>query len=126
MFEAPDGTKLAVIERSEITMVIEDLKIGDGKVCRPGAQVTIHYHGMLENGTVFDTTRGSDPVTFPLTDLIQGWQMGIPGMKVGGIRRLTIPYQLAYGERDIPGEDGQVQIPGKSTLVFSIELKGVK
>jgi FKBP-type peptidyl-prolyl cis-trans isomerase len=81
---------------------------------------------MSHNATSMAPTRGQDPVTFPLSDLIQGWQIGIPGMKVGGIRRLTIPYQLAYGERDIPGEDGQVQIPGKSTLVFAIELKGVK
>jgi hypothetical protein len=65
--------------------------------------------------------RGREPATFPLNRLIPGWQAGIPGMKVGGIRVLHIPYQFAYGERGA-GAD----IPPKCDLVFAIELKDVK
>ncbi len=127
MPEAPDGTKMPVITKSKVTLTIEieDLRIGTGAECPAGANVTINYHGMLaSNGSVFDTTRGKEkPATFSLTRLIPGWQLGIPGMKVGGIRVLHIPYQLAYGEREIPGgPDGKPLIPSKSDLVFSIEL----
>jgi FKBP-type peptidyl-prolyl cis-trans isomerase len=114
------------VATSEIKLLIEDLKVGDGKECPIGATVTINYHGALKNGIEFDSTRKKDAVTYGLRQLIQGWQMGIPGMKVGGIRRLTIPYQLAYGEREIPGPDGKALIPPKSDLVFLIELKDVK
>lgn len=125
MPEAPDGTKMSVVAKSKVTLTIEieDLKIGTGPECPAGANVTINYHGTLAaDGKVFDTTREKKPATFSLTRLIPGWQLGIPGMKVGGIRRLHIPYQLAYGEREIPGPDGKPLIPAKSDLVFSIEL----
>jgi peptidylprolyl isomerase len=127
MYEAPDGTKMSVVQKSRITLniEIEDLKLGTGSECPAGASVTINYHGMLLDGSVFDTTRGEKPATFPLPRLIPGWQMGIPGMKVGGVRRLTIPYQLAYGEREIPGPDGKPLIPAKSNLVFSIEMLAI-
>lgn len=99
-------------------LVIEELKLGEGAEAKPGATVTINYHGTLkENGTMFDTTRGKQPATFPLNRLIKGWQQGVPGMKPGGIRRLTIPYALAYGEAGRPPV-----IPPKSDLVFIIEL----
>lgn len=120
MYEAPDGTKLAVVQTSEIKLVMEDLKIGTGAQAKGSSTITIHYHGTLMNGNVFDSTRDGEPATFPLSQLIEGWKMGIPGMKVGGIRRLTIPWQLAYGERAV-GND----IPAKSDLIFSIELKEV-
>lgn len=129
MYDSFDGTqKLAVVSRSEITLVMEDLKVGEGKECPPGATVEINYHGQLTDGFVFDTTRGKQPATFPLARLIQGWQLGIPGMKEGGIRRLTIPSQLGYGPRDVgqrPDGTGPL-IPANSTLVFTIELKSVK
>lgn len=125
-YEAPDGTLLSVVASSEIKILVEDLKIGDGEEAHFGATVTINYHGTLMNGQVFDTTRGKAPVTYPLPRLIAGWQAAIPGMKVGGIRRLTIPYPLAYGEREYPGPDGKPLIPSKSDLIFSIELKGVQ
>ena len=107
-------------------VVIEDLVAGTGKECPKGATVKIHYRGTLTTGAEFDSsyTRG-EPAEFALRDLIQGWQEGIPGMKVGGKRKLTIPYQLAYGERDVK-DGGRVIIPGKSTLVFEIELLGVR
>jgi len=99
-------------------LVIEELKIGEGAEAKPGAVVTINYHGTLkEGGTMVDSTRGKQPATFPLNRLIKGWQQGVPGMKPGGIRRLTIPYALAYGENGRPPV-----IPPKSDLVFIIEL----
>lgn len=127
MAQGPDGKEYPVISNSSICIEIEDLKIGDGKEVTAGATITIHYHGTLaSNGKQFDSTRGKEPATFPLGRLISGWQAGIPGMKVGGIRVLRIPYQLAYGEREIPGPDGTPLIPAKSDLVFSIEVKDVK
>lgn len=127
MGEAPDGTKMPIVSRSTLAIQIEDLKIGDGKEATGGATITINYHGTLaSDGKMFDSTRGKQPATFPLGRLIPGWQAGIPGMKVGGIRVLRIPYQLAYGERSIPGPDGSPLIPAKSDLVFAIELLDVK
>ncbi len=124
MYEAPDGTTMPVVKSSEycVKILMEDLKIGDGEEAKPGATVTILYHGTFKDGRVFDSTRNrnNEAITYPLANLIDGWQLGIPGMKVGGIRRLSVPYQLAYGRR---GRDG---IPPNSDLIFSIELKGVK
>ncbi len=95
-----------------------ELKIGEGAEAKSGAVVTINYHGTLkEGGTMVDSTRGKQPATFPLNRLIKGWQQGVPGMKPGGIRRLTIPYALAYGEAGRPPV-----IPPKSDLIFIIEL----
>ena len=100
---------------------IEDEVEGTGPECPQGATVEVHYKGTLMDGTVFDSSydRG-ETIKFPLKDLIQGWQEGIPGMKVGGKRKLTIPYEKAYGERGVPGA-----IPPKSDLKFEIELVGV-
>ena len=98
-------------------MTIEDVKVGTGEEAKAHDTVTIHYRGTLQDGTEFDSSyaRGQ-PATFPLDNLIKGWQEGIPGMKVGGKRRLTIPPDLAYGQRRMPG------IPPGSTLNFEIEL----
>jgi len=103
------------------SLEIEDLSVGGGKECPPGATVEVHYRGTLMNGKVFDSSydRG-ESVTFPLRNLIPGWQKGIPGMRVGGKRKLKIPYALAYGEHGSPPV-----IPPKSDLVFEIELLGV-
>lgn len=124
MGQAPDGTKMPVVKRSEVnvTIIVEDLKIGDGKEATPGCTVTCHYTGTFKDGTKFDSSvdRG-EPATFGLEQVVEGWTLGIPGMKVGGIRKLTIPYQLAYGRG---GRGGA--IPPKSDLIFSIELKDVK
>ena len=103
-------------------LIIEALVVGTGAECPRGATVTIHYKGTLTNGREFDSSYGRGrPATFPLDDLIAGWQEGIPGMKVGGKRKLTIPYQLGYGAAGSPPD-----IPPKATLVFEIELLGVK
>ncbi len=102
-------------------LVIEDLTVGSGKECPKGATITIHYRGALTDGKVFDSSYDGEPATFPLGRLIRGWQEGIPGMKVGGKRKLTIPHQLGYGVAGAPPD-----IPGRATLVFEIELLGVK
>jgi FKBP-type peptidyl-prolyl cis-trans isomerase len=103
-------------------MKIWDVKEGKGTEVKKGATVTIHYTGWLTDGTKFDSSRDRDePATFPLKGLIKGWQEGVPGMKIGGVRRMVIPYNLAYGERGRPPV-----IPEKATLVFTIEVLETK
>lgn len=102
-------------------LIIEDIVPGDGPECPPNATVTIHYRGTLMDGTEFDSShKRGEPATFRLVQLIQGWQEGIPGMKVGGKRKLTIPYALGYGERGSPPV-----IPPKADLIFEIDLLGL-
>jgi peptidylprolyl isomerase len=99
-------------------LVITDLVVGDGAEALPGGQVEVHYLGVeFDTGEEFDSSwnRG-ESIEFPLRGLIQGWQDGIPGMKVGGRRQLTIPPHLAYG----PAGGGH-RLSGK-TLVFVIDL----
>ena len=97
---------------------IEDLKVGDGKVCPESATVKLHYRGTLKDGGAeFDSSIGKEPAEFPLPSLIRGWQLGVPGMKVGGKRKLTIPWQFGYGEAGSPP-----MIAAKADLVFEIEL----
>jgi len=106
-------------------LVIEDLKAGNGAEAKLGSKITVHYRGTLQKGgKEFDSSFGKDPITFDLLEgrLIKGWTEGIPGMKVGGKRKLAIPYALAYGERGTP--DGA--IPPKSDLNFEVELIEVK
>lgn len=123
--QAPKGlpvpSDLPVISKKEIEggIIIEELKIGDGYEVQPGGAVVAHYHGTLKaDGKKFDSSfeRG-EPIAFPLSGVIAGWQKGVPGMKVGGIRRLTIPSAMGYGERGA-GAD----IPPNSDLVFVIQL----
>ncbi len=99
---------------------IIDITVGDGAEATAGATVTVHYTGWLEDGTVFDSSIGGEPISFALSGLIAGWQEGIPGMKAGGKRRLIIPPELAYGEAGSRG------IPGNATLTFDIELLDVQ
>ncbi|OWK38177.1 FKBP-type peptidyl-prolyl cis-trans isomerase [Fimbriiglobus ruber] len=95
---------------------------GKGDVCKPGATVKIHYTGWLLDGTIFDSShKRGEAATFPLGNLIKGWQVGVPGMKPGGVRRLLIPHELAYGEFGRPPA-----IPAKATLLFEMELVGIE
>ena len=114
---------------------VEDVVIGDGVECQsPSEIVTIHYRGMLLDGQVFDSSyeRGA-PIVASLDSLIPGWQQGMPGMRVGGTRRLTVPEDLAYSGMaalqavKAAGSSGagQVLIPPESTLVFEIELLAI-
>ena len=101
---------------------IDDVVVGEGAEAKPGDTVEVHYVGVeFDTGEEFDASwnRGQS-IEFPLRGLIQGWQDGIPGMKVGGRRQLTIPPHLAYG----PSGGGH-RLSGK-TLVFVIDLLGVK
>jgi len=102
---------------------IIDLDEGDGAEVTPGATVTVHYTGALANsGVIFESSKdGGEPVTFPLDGVIQGWGEGIPGMKVGGTRRLIIPAEMAYG-----GQSPSPNIPANSALVFDVELINVE
>lgn len=105
-------------------LVIQDEKVGNGKVAALGSKITVHYRGTLKSGKEFDSSyKRNEPISFDLLEgrLIKGWTEGIPGMKVGGKRKLSIPYAMAYGERGTP--DGS--IPPKSDLDFEVELLGV-
>ena len=101
-----------------------DIQVGTGDTAVAGKQVTVHYTGWLTNGAKFDSSvdRGQ-PFVFPLGAgrVIKGWDEGVAGMKVGGKRQLRIPPDLAYGSKS-PGSS----IPPNSTLVFDVELLGVK
>lgn len=98
---------------------IEVLKNGDGQQVKSGDTVTVHYTGTFEDGTKFDSSldRGT-PFSFTLGagEVIKGWDIGVEGMKPGEKRKLTVPYQMAYGE------DGYGPIPPKATLIFEVEL----
>ena len=98
----------------------EDVKVGTGDTAEAGKAVTVHYTGWLTNGTKFDSSKDrGQPFDFPLGGgrVIRGWDEGVQGMKVGGVRKLTIPPELGYGARGAGGV-----IPPNATLVFEVEL----
>lgn len=103
-------------------LVTEDLVIGDGDEVPADASVTVNYVGVsCSTGLIFDESYSrSEPVSFPLSGVIQGWQDGIPGMRVGGQRLLVIPPDLGYGAAGRPP-----QILGNETLVFLVSLEGI-
>lgn len=108
----------------EAELVKEDLVVGTGDEAVNGKSVTVHYTGTLSDGTKFDSSLDrKEPYTFVLGsgEVIQGWDMGIVGMKVGGKRKLTIPASLGYGEYGSQGV-----IPPNATLLFDVELLEVK
>lgn len=116
-----EGTKLAdftPLAKVDSLQII-DLVAGPGEAVTPGATITAHYTGALcADGTIFQSSHDfGKPATFGLNQVIAGWTEGVPGMKVGGIRRLIIPSALAYGSAR-----AAANIPPNSDLVFDIEL----
>jgi uncharacterized damage-inducible protein DinB len=106
----------------QATLRYIDIQPGDGDTAVPGQQYTVHYTGWLRDGTKFDSSEGKDPLKFVQghRDVIAGFDVGFEGMKVGGKRRIFIPYQLAYGNQQ------RGKIPPKSELIFDLELVAVK
>jgi peptidyl-prolyl cis-trans isomerase len=120
-----EGTKLAdftPIAKVD-TLQIIDIIPGTGTEVLAGATITAHYTGALcKNGIIFQSSHDfGQPVTFGLDQVIRGWTEGVPGMKVGGMRRLIIPSEMAYGS-----VRAAANIPPNSDLVFDIELMDIK
>ena len=103
---------------------MEDLVEGEGEASKKGDTLVVHYTGTLEDGTKFDSSKDrGEPFEFVIGQgyVIQGWDIGMLGMKVGGTRKLTIPSDMAYGDYGVPGA-----IPGGATLIFEVELLEIK
>lgn len=101
-----------------------DIKVGSGEVAKPGSHVKVHYTGWLTTGKKFDSSVDANlPYEFVLGqgEVIKGWDEGVAGMKIGGKRQLRIPPELAYGQAGHPP-----QIPQNATLIFDVQLLGVK
>jgi FKBP-type peptidyl-prolyl cis-trans isomerase len=107
------------------TLIIEDIVVGEGAEAESFDKVTVDYTGKLSDGTVFDSSKnpGREPFVFTVgvSMVIKGWDEGVPGMKVGGTRKLTIPPDMGYGSQGAGGV-----IPPNATLIFDIELLKVE
>jgi FKBP-type peptidyl-prolyl cis-trans isomerase len=124
---APGQTPAAAATGGEVTLPggtkYVDVVVGTGAEATPGKTVSVHYTGTLTNGTKFDSSRDrGTPFDFVLGQgrVIQGWEQGVAGMKVGGQRKLTIPPDQGYGDQAMG------PIPPNSTLLFDVELVDVK
>jgi FKBP-type peptidyl-prolyl cis-trans isomerase FkpA len=116
------NVNIATMRKTPSGLYIGDETIGTGATAAPGTRVLVHYTGWLVDGTRFDTSRDGDgPIDFVLGTgrVIQGWEEGLAGMKVGGKRRLVIPPSLGYGQSGFNG------IPGNAILVFEVELVNI-
>ena len=126
-FHAGDG--LTPVTYPDGLKVI-DLKVGTGAVANTGEDATVQYTGWLSDGTMFDSSRPrGTPFDFTIGQgrVIPGWEEGVPGMRIGGLRKLIIPADLAYGAQgQTDPQTGATIIPPNATLVFEIELISVK
>lgn len=121
--ESPTGGENMDTNAQGTNLKVEDMEIGTGDIAQAGKKVTVHYTGTLTDGTKFDSSVDrNQPFTFTLGagEVIQGWDQGVAGMKVGGKRKLTIPPSLGYGSR------ATGPIPANSTLLFDVELLKVE
>lgn len=112
------------MSQSITTLQIHDQKVGTGAEATPGRRVKVHYTGTFMDGSKFDSSRDrNDPYEFVLGTraVIPGWDEGVKGMRVGGIRQLTVPSGMAYGAQGMPGA-----IPPNAALKFDIELLDVR
>ena len=122
---AYEGTKLhdfTPLEDAVKELEIIDVEVGTGEEEKPGATITAHYTGALvKNGIIFQSSHDfGDAITFGLDQVIKGWSLGVPVMKIGGTRRLVIPAEMAYGASS-PAKN----IPANSDLVFDIDLVAI-
>ena len=119
-----EGTKLQDFDPIDTVTELQiiDISEGTGDAVPEGAKITAHYTGALcKDGTIFQSSHDfGDAVTFGLNQVISGWTVGVPGMKVGGTRRLIIPSEMAYGS-----VRAAANIPPNSDLVFDIELVAI-
>lgn len=119
-----EGTKLQNYEPQDDVKELEiiDVVVGDGEEVKQSATITAHYTGALcETGVIFQSSHDfGDAITFGLNQVIKGWTVGVPGMKIGGTRRLIIPAVMAYGS-----SSPAANIPANSDLVFDIELVAI-
>lgn len=120
-----EGTKLPNFEPIDKVDELQkiDTEVGTGEEAQAGATVTVHYTGALcASGIIFQSSHDMGrTISFPLSGVIAGWTQGVPGMKVGGTRRLVIPADMAYG-----ASSPAPNIPANSDLVFDIELVEIR
>ncbi|CAH1396518.1 unnamed protein product [Nezara viridula] len=120
--KTPEAT-VPVKKTLEGGVIVKDLKVGNGPICKPGRMASVYYVGRLKsNNKVFDETTQGAGFKFRVGrgEVIKGWDVGLSGMKVGGKRLITCPPNMAYGQKGSPPT-----IPGNSTLMFEVELKAV-
>jgi peptidylprolyl isomerase len=114
---------IADYQRTETGLFWRDLKVGDGAEVASGQTVSVHYDGYLPDGTLFESSRSGEPITFPVGTglVIDGWDQGLLGMRVGGDRRLIIPPTLGYG-----AAGRAPAIPPNATMVFTVTMVAVQ
>ena len=120
---APElGVDLAAMQRRESGLYVQELKVGEGVEAGVASMPSVRYTGWFADGRLLDSNVGGAPLEFQLglRQVIQGWEQGLLGMRVGGKRRLVIPSALGYGD------EGRGPVPGKAVLVFDVELLSLR